>query len=426
MPNSSALVAIVGMLAATSAGCGAHCENVISAQRKIRDQKTVPADGRPHAQLRLPHNRINVLLAAALARNEISAELPLAFRIALPAAKVEATRVEVVSAPDGALGFVVDVRMTIAGKELLGLSATVEAKAETNTRDGKSTLEIGFDADSLRSVKPDYPKGTLKSLASALAPIISAMGGPKVPPALMAIATRGLIQFINKEGFELIRDQVLARVGEVGRLRIDLGSAPVERMEVRSPISAQPALLVDLYTRLPVRVGLAEDPPSEDPISGTGRLRISGETLAELGNWAIAEGVAPQTYDSKLRPDENGAYVPVYAWREGERPLVIHAFRIKSPCSTIVVGARPEVKVEDGTITVGVADGNVEEVEGSTLVRLGVGLKSIFGGSIEKSETNSASARFEVGGRPLEARLIDANLVGGELDLTIELSLPEA
>ncbi len=195
-------------------------------------------------------------------------------------------------------------------------------------------------------------------------------------------------------------------------------------MQARKATFTQRIELLD--GRLPVLVGLSEAPTSPDPISGTGRLRIAGGALAELGNWSIAEGLAAQSYDSELHPDPDGAYVPVYDWREGEQPLVIHAFRIKSPCSTILIGARPEVAALDGKLSVGIADGSIEEVQGSTLVRMGVGLKNLFGEGISKTESGSASAAFEIGGRPVTARILDASIDGKELDLTVELAFPDA
>ena len=424
-PRSSLTVALVAIaVSATLAACGAPCQNIISAQRQIHDAKTGVPDGRPHAQLRLPHNRLNVLLQSAIEADAIFVEVGLPDGLPLPKLLAEAHRIEVRAAEDGTLGFYTEVLLYFGETRLLALSATVDSRTETVFKDGQATLQIGFDGDSLRSVKPVYPTGAVDTVAAVIGPIIKAAGGRDIPGPLLRPIARRVMEFVTNNAFELIRDQLLSRVGEVAAMNIDMGSAPIERIETRTDRSEQPALVVDIFTTMPVHTGLSAQPATGDPISGTGRLRIAGEAIAELGNWAISEGLAPQAYDSKLRPDPNGAYVPVYAWREGNLPLVVHAYRIEPPCSTIVIGARPEVRVEDGNITVAIVDGNVESVEGSSLVRLGVGLKNLFGGDIEKSETGAASAAFEVGGQRIRAELLEAKLENGELDLTVQLIPP--
>ena len=159
-------------IALFASACGAPCQNVISAQRLLRDGRTANSDGRPHAQLRLPHNRLNLLLASALSRSEIAAELEIVKSLPLPALRAVAKRIEIKSAPSGSLGFDIDVALKLGDTELLALTTNIEARTELVHTGSRSTLVIGFDADSLRSVQPRYPDGAVDAIAAILGPAI--------------------------------------------------------------------------------------------------------------------------------------------------------------------------------------------------------------------------------------------------------------
>ena len=87
------------------------------------------------------------------------------------------------------------------------------------------------------------------------------------------------------------------------------------------------------------------------------------------------------------------------------------------------MSARPSAEVIDGSVALRVEDGNIEDVQGSSIMRLGVGLKELLGGSIARTETGTASARLVIGDRPVLVQLLDASIDSNEFRSVIDLSV---
>ena len=303
----AAMIAILAIFGSSLvAGCGGKCENVISAQRLIRDQHRKASDGLPHAQLRLPHHRLNLLFHEALKAQPISVSVPLG-SIPVPPVSVSAKRIEVTEAGRGRIGFDIELEIEIATISLAKFGATIDAKVRTVSSKDGTALEIGFDGDSLRQFRPNIPNAVVSSAGTALSSAVKQVSGTELPgPIADALASR-IINQVTTSAFDVIRDQVLARLGELTKLRIELGNVPIERALARTDTRAAKTLVIDLWSTLAVANGLHPSNLGAEPISGTGELRIAGQALAELGNWAIAEKLAPQLYNSDLKPDPDGA-----------------------------------------------------------------------------------------------------------------------
>lgn len=410
--RASALVALAAAL-----GCGGPpCRDVDSALALVRERRAPPrvTTVEPHAQLIVGHRAINRALPGVLATLEpVRLPLPPALKIlGVPEIELASRRITVEPAPAGKLAAAIDVEARIAGVGLpLGV-VTVEAIPELADR----ALRIRFAGDAIRELAP-----------SALHRRLWASSYDKLPASLRD--RLGRLEFIaavelaarhfGRAGFGLVRRHLLSRIDRVAALSIALPELPLARAEInrRAP---RGAVVVDLWTSLPVRFGVARADPMG---SATARVRMSAEAAMELANWAIASGAMPQRYDRDLRPTPDGAYFPVYGWRRGDRrPLEIHLFRFEKPCSVIRLAARPEITSDGADVEVSVSDGIIEKVEGSAAVKVAVWASRLLQGAIEKSRSHAATTAVKAGDVWMRTTVTRAALRDDTVIVELELS----
>jgi hypothetical protein len=144
---------------------------------------------------------------------------------------------------------------------------------------------------------------------------------------------------------------------------------------------------------------------------------VSNDTLAELGNWAIAHDQLP-----KQQLEKFAEQYPVLTWRPGVRPLQIDAFCTKSPCGQFRIGATPVANSNDESVTVGIVDGVVEQVAGSVLFEALAWSKSVFAGTIEKTKTVASSTAVSLGGHRLLITVADLRLEDQRTSVALGIS----
>lgn len=425
MFNRFAAVCACGIAAAVvAAGCRVKCRTLPDAQAAVRARALPPASGdRPHAQLRLPHHRVNALLADVVADDPPAVTMPNPLRlIPLGELRVVARRVELGAAGPDRIGFTVVLALEHDRRVLTTMELDIEGRPELVRGDSGAAIEIAFDGDSVRAVRPRLGADAIAKLAVVLPQHLPESLRDRIPGPLLATAAGQLISYVAEESFPLVRRTLLARLGEVTRSRVSLPELPIERIRARTVELPQPGLAIDIFTSLPVTGGLAAEADDWAPVSATAELRFAGPTVAEVANWSITAGHLPRQYNRELEPRDGGDYVPVYAWGQSGRPLRIHVFQIEGRCNWIEVGARPRAELDGDKLVVSVDDGNIERViEGSPLVRFGVWVKRLSSGAIARSQSVAAGTTVTVGKRTVRARVVDVSISGDELRFAISL-----
>ena len=408
--RSSLAAAIVGLVAATS--CGAPCRDYKSALELVRDRRGPPPAGtlRPHVEVVIPHHAINRILPEVIAEMP-PVELPLPPALALlgvPSIELASTRVTVEPAPAGKVAAAVDVEARFAGVPLPLGAVTIEAIPELRVERGRQLLGIRFAGDALRELSPSSAQRRLwaSSYNKLPASIRDRLGRLEFVAAVELLS-----RHLGRAGFTLLHRHLLSRIDQVARIDVELPAMPVARAAINRAFLAtgsHDAIVVELWTGLPVAAGVAPDP---DARRTTTQVRMSLEAVTAVANWAILEGTMPRRYDKDLKPRADGAYFPVYGWRRGDRrPLEIHLFRDRSPCAVIVLRARPRLATEGDEIRVSVVDGTIEKVEGSAAVKVGVWASRLFKGAIEKSRAFAATTETRVGDLRFQSTVTRAEL----------------
>lgn len=406
-------------LLALAIGCGGSppCRDAASARALITGGRAPTSAA--HGQLIVPHHQLDRVLAQALLAIEpVKLPLPPALGlVGVPAVELAATRITIEPASDGEIAAAIDLTAGIGGAQIpLGV-LTVEATPALITSGTRHALTVSFAGDAVRSFDP-----------SPAHRAIWADSYDKLPESVrerlgrlqFIAAVELLARHLGDAGFALLRRHLLSRIEEVTRISITLPDLPIARASVRTRTRALPALVVDLWLALPVSGGI--DASAASAVTTTAQLRLSGEAVAEIANWAIATGRAPRRHDRDLDPTPTGKYVPMFSWRRGHRrPLAIHVFRFERPCGVIRVAARPTLATSAGEVEVGIASGVVEDVEGSLAIRLGVWASRLFKGAIDRSRTYASTTTTRVGALTLATTVRSATLAGDTVILGIDL-----
>lgn len=466
--RTSALLVALGSMASAGglAGCGATCEELAvkrqtlveartrpapataTAARPVGDQPDARPDARPHARLVIPHARGNALLARALAEvtggeaGELVVALPSLGSVipelgdaGLPALQAAVTAVHLDAAPEGHAGFSVDLALRAAGDTLA--TATVQVAAEPVVRrDGERTiLEIAIPADSVRSVAPRVGVAGTRAMTSRLHDRLPEAIRQRISRAALGPLLSRALGRVLVESYGLVHRQVLGRLGEITRLRIQLPDLPIARAVVHTS-SRPPALVLDLFTTLPVRGALPAFVPDSSSsmldatMLGKIRLHLTGDIVTASANWAIDRGLAPARYNRKLDPDPDGDYVPVFEWDLGSsRPLRIHVFRQAAPCGYILLAVRADLALRgdpsDRQIELVVSDRAIEKVEGSRILELGVWLDALWNRTFVKTKKQAAATCMTIGSSALVTRVTDARLADDQLTFGLDMTLED-
>ena len=401
------------------AGCGPPCRE-IAARRVALGSRIVGAE--PHGRLRVPLARANAILAGSLAGQPLEKEigpelLPSGLPLRLPALIARVREVRVVPAPPGRVGFAIRIEIRDPEREIATLALRAEVVPRVVRGRASTSLEISLGADSLLSVKPELGPDVNRQLTDALAGWLPDGLRRRVPRAVLERGARELARHLTGGVYRALRATLLARLGEVTRLRLGLPALPIARVTVRSP---DEALEVDLVTDLPVRRGLTARAHSSDRI----QLRLSGSAVAEIGNWAIEQGRLPRRYTRTLQPRPDGDYRPIFDWvgDRSRRPLVVHIFQERGGCSYFAVGMRPEISIAGGSLVAVLRDREIESTRGSVALQLAVWLKSLVSSAADTTRRIAATTQLEAGGRRFDTRVTRAELAGDELVLDLEIT----
>jgi hypothetical protein len=409
-------VLTIAVLAGLAGGCGANCAE-IGARKRALSERTGAAAG-PHARVHVPFARANQLLAELVRDGALRVPLQVPalgpLTLAVPELTAVVRGVELRPAAADQLRFAIEIEIDDADQPVTTLTAVVDVRPQlVRTAEG-SELVAGVGSENLRSIDLQLRDQDGHALVDAVARWLPPALRSSVPRAVLDGAARKLAEYLTGRAYDALRARLLGRLGEITQLRIRLPALPIAATQVSS---TPDALTVDLTTDLPVRRGLAAAPPTSPDMV----VQLSESTAAELTNWSIAQGHLPQSYTRGLEPRAGGDYRPHfdYVAEDRRRPVKIHVFQERNGCSYFQVGLRFDIGLVGDQLEVAVHDRLVEASDASTALEVGLWLKQLIQGSVDRSYRAAARTELTIGGHRFAARMLGAAATGDDLAFTL-------
>ncbi len=483
-----AAVVTSGMVLAGGCGGGSRCAEVAAVRDALKARAGAPDRG---ADLRvsLPLQRINELIAGALADQPLAVDLPLpdlgplrAFTSFLSLSVVvkqvqvfpgpldllrlevqleirdgvdAAKRLELASAPDPgqlaelgelllALSFVADVRPGLERGIILESSLNEEAAAA-----GLSELGVRFSLADVRDVRPSLPPGAQEALIGAVKRWLPRKVRDFYPDAFYPPMAERFGKHLVNATYQRLHQGLLSRLSKLTSFHLELPQLPVADAKLRtvewavaapaSPASAtrstasgsvspSASLVVELFTTLPVRRGLAplrpSDPATALALAGDFAIQLSPSATAELANWSIARGLAPRWYTRGLSPNPAGELRPRFDHLADDpaHPFQIYAFQERGGCSYFRVGVRAAVAMDGEQLQTTILDRSLEAARASPLLEVAGWVKYALFGSVDQSRRLAAATRLTLGERVFDAAVTGASLAPDELRFSLKLA----
>jgi hypothetical protein len=403
------------MVAVAASACGSRCPEIAAARRAFSDHAIAPG---PHARVDVPFARANAFIAELLRDEPIAVpvELPdLSPLVPIHPLTAIARDVKLRPARPDRLGVAIVIELVDADVPVTSLAIETEVEPHLVRDRDSAELVIGFGPDNLVAVRPTLAADAQRALADTIARWLPQAARDRVPRVVLERAAGSLATHLTGAAYELLQRSLLRRLGELTQLRVRLPELPIANVTLASTADA---LAIDVVADLPVRRGLAAAPPPGDDIS----VRIAGSAVAELANWAIDRGHLPQHYTRDLEPKPDGAYRPYFDYRADDpaRPLKVHVVQERGGCPHFAVGMRVELHVEGDRLDIALLDRYVEHARASRLLEIGLWLKQLVQGSIDRSRRAAAHVRLTIGGRTFVTRATRAELRDGELFVKLQ------
>ena len=182
-----------------------------------------------------------------------------------------------------------------------------------------------------------------------------------------------------------------------------------------------------IVTSLPVSKGVDEARKDWEAVSKKlVSVRMSGSTVAELVNWAMAKGLVPGRYDAKGKPKKDGEYLPGLDWAAGEEhPMKVYLWDLDKPCLRVTMAAKPVVGIADESLEIRAEDVKADEVEASALTKVAVWFRLFWKDALKLQKKASAKARVAAAGKDIDIAVKRAAVEGDELKLWLSLRVRE-
>lgn len=399
--SSVALVSVVGP------GCAGPCKDVAAVRGQLALRPAPAVE--PHARVRVPFAAANRAIAEALVEPP---SVPVSLRRLGPLRRVVGSlhvvprSVRLGPATPGRVRIDVTVELRNRSGELLTFDAhtEVEPVLQRDGANGDAFLTVGIDPRRIEGFEVQV--------------------SPRFTGTMGRYLASRAVEEVSEEAWKVVRSKVLPRLGELTRVRVRLPDVPVDRVDVMSIGGPVPALDLAITTTLPVREGLRVVPGIDELDPYAVDVRLAGSTVAELANWAIVTGRAPQRYTRKLTPAKDGDYVPLLDWRPGhERPLVVSVFQIARGCSCFSAGVRARVEVRGDEVVGTIEERRLELALGPAHIEVLASLKDVIDRSMQRSRKAAAHTRLTVGDRVIGARLVDASVDRTQLHVAVHLDV---
>ena len=403
-------------------GCGGPCKQVRSEWDAVHARRTPAAE--PHARLQIPYAVANRLITEVIGRDlevpfNLDALSPVLPYLSSLRAVVRSVTLEPAAA--GKVRFVIHVELVDDAGLLIGLRTHADVAPRVELDGDAPVVTLAVRAEDLARLRPELGDRAGELLGSALLARVPDDLRGRVPRRVIDRIAVRIVEALTDQGYRLLRDTLLTRLGELTRLRFELPAIPISRIDLASFEDPVPTLELALVTSLPVRAGVATAVPSADLIM----VHIAGSAAAELGNWGIAQGHLPPRYTRKLQPAADGPYVPHFDWRStnAARPLLVHMFALEDGCAHFAAGAKPHVRVSDGKVFANVSNRRLEHSVGPPVLELLANVNGFFQRSVSKTKSAAASTKITLGGRQVSAEVVSAEVTASDLHVGLTLSV---
>lgn len=419
-------VVLVCLGAVSMVGCATPCTEIAQHRDAFLQQvqqPTISGTAEPHLIAVLPFELVNELIAPQVQSIE-------AFPLQIPGAGLLGTfltdvrlgprQVQLMPSEGPGVGIELILDVTQGGNPLFSMTARGTLQPQLDPAGRRVVVELR--ATDFQSMEPRLDQGAAARLADTLLSVLPPMARMVISPEAIASGAAIVTEVVVSQSYPLLRDSLFAALGPLARLEVSLPDLPIERLEFATATSqGRGHLVLRAHTPLPVRSGVTStEIPA--PTGSTAALRLSGSTVAQLANWAMAEGQLPQHFNERGRPQDDGPFEARLDWISGERPLIVHLWRLEPDrCLRAVLSAQPQLRVEGEDIVLEVDDPHVDELEGpamSGLVRL---FSGIWLRAMRRTQSTAASLEFSVGGRPLRGQVTEVSQHGDEIQMTMRL-----
>lgn len=404
-----ALLALV-----VTSGCGNRCKDVEHARAALAHHGT--ANRGADVRVTVPYDQANGVIAGLLAQEPVTMTLaPPALRLfPVDLEPVAIVREAVLQKDSAADKIRLATRFEI--REGDTVITDVFAVIEVQPVIVNNRLVIGFGPQNLVRVKPTLGPEAKQTLGRTVDRWVPERLRSKIPKLALDAAAKQLGVELTETAWDALRGSLLKKLGEVTRVQLRLPEVPIAKHHVTS---TPQGLVVDLETTLPVRRGLAPSAPVVGPDVG---VRISASAAAELANWALDQGHAPQRYSRSLKPSATGEYQPRFDYLAEDRahPLKVYSFQ-RNGCAYHRVGVRGVIALEGDTLKATVLDRDLEAQSANPVIELGAWAQYFFTGWVDRSKRVAAHTQLAVGNRTLSTRVTKAAIDADELVFELRL-----
>jgi len=419
------LAALAALLsgAALQLGCGATCDRIEEDREEFLSKKG--KDAGTHAELLVPF-----AVAERLIEPQIAAVKPIELKIPglgsladyFGELTVAPTRVRLRPADPDRIGFRLDFELRSDGKKAFAMFLETEVRPEIDLAAGKVIL--GFTPEALAKTKPGIPKDAKKDLGGLVYSEIPSAARIFIPRSVVDAAAGSAIELLVSEFYARAKEKMLPKLAETSRFELTLPEAPLASVGITSTDEGGGRLRLAIVTTLPVRAGLAEPPAGTPPPSAERiTIRMSGSTVAQLANWAMAQGLVPDRYDGAGKAKKDGELRPGLDWIRGEkRPMRVILWDLDKPCMRITMSAKPSIRIVDEKLEIAAEDAETEDVEASAFTKVGVWFYVLWKDAMKVHKKTSSRMKATVAGQEVEAVVEKAAVEKDELVLEIGLS----
>ncbi|MFN3200689.1 MAG: hypothetical protein ACE366_19985 [Bradymonadia bacterium] len=435
VPLSGSIPLVALLLLTGQWGCGATCGEIKTSLQRFDRQRARTPD--PHIELQVAMDPINAHL-------EGMQKLIVPLTVPLPSEgnpdaqlSLSLTDVSMVPVASGALSFDVEIQAAHDGQRVFTLSGRAEIPPVIEGQ----RLVFALRPEQLRTLQLDLsPQANLR-VADLLWRLLPEEARRLTPKPLFLLASKAAVEALIEHTYPLVRDGILSHLDAVTEVSMALPPVPLKDMKVVG-IPADhlggDRLRIQLYTDLPVARGLHETP--KDPMPPLPRdgvhVRVAGEALAAMANWAMVNDHLPARFTGDGEADPEGPWRTRVTWaRQRSDPdqppgFDLHLWRLDRGCARVKMSSVARLSLTDtekaGTpqglrLEGRVEDGEIVEVEGEALVEALIWLNSIWREATAFTGSVAARTDFVLGDYRWKASLTEAQLKRSEVQLQLRV-----
>ena len=321
------------------------------------------------------------------------------------------------------IGFHLDFEVRSNGNKAFEMYVETDVRPEIDLAAGK--VRFGFTAEVLKKAKPGISKGAKEDLGGLIYSRIPSAARFLISRSMVEAAAGTAVELLISGFYERAKEKMLPKLAKISQFELNLPDVPLTSVAVTSTQENGGHLRFAVVTSLPVNAGIAQRPkvaarPSQKLIA----IRMSGSTVAEIVNWAMAKGLVSNRYDDQGKPKTDGEMRPGLDWIAGdERPMKVYVWDLKKPCMRITMSAKPSIKIADESLEITANDTKTDDVEASAFTKVGAWFHVLWKDALKLQKKTSSRTKMTVAGQEIEVAVDKAAIEQDELELQVRLSV---